>query len=218
MLEDVSLPSSNTIRDLGVYISSDFKWAKHIDYLYKSASTVSYRIFKSFKTTNIWTLLKLFTTYVRPKLEFNSCVWSPYLKTDIFKIERIQKSFTRKAFLRCNIRFSSYQDRLDKLGIKSLQYRRITFDLILIYKIIYGYSDIKFGDYFSFKQNMYNLRGNTMKIELRSDFKNKNLLQLYHCFFNRATKYWNLLPDHVATCSTISIFKRKLKDFDINDF
>ena len=189
MLEDVSLPSSNTIRDLGVYISSDFKWAKHIDYLYKSASTVSYRIFKSFKTTNIWTLLKLFTTYVRPKLEFNSCVWSPYLKTDIFKIERIQKSFTRKAFLRCNIRFSSYQDRLDKLGIKSLQYRRITFDLILIYKIIYGYSDIKFGDYFSFKQNMYNLRGNTMKIELRSDFKNKNLLQLYHCFFNRAKKY-----------------------------
>ena len=30
----------------------------------------------------IWTLLKAFITYVRPKLEYNSPVWNPYLKKD----------------------------------------------------------------------------------------------------------------------------------------
>ena len=216
-LENVSLPSSNTIKDLGVFISSDLKWAKHIDSLYKSTSTISYRILKSFKTTNIWTLLKLYTTYVRPKLEFNSCVWSPYLKTDIIRIESIQRSFTRKAFLRCNIHFSSYKNRLYQLGIKSLQYRRLTFDLILIYKIIHGLSDIKFDDYFSFQQNIYVLRGNSRKIKLRSDFKMQATLQVRHCFFMRSTKYWNLLPDHIAKSSNIVNFKRNLLSFDLHD-
>ena len=135
----------------------DLKWANHIDSIYKSASLTAYRILKSFKTTNIWTLLKLFTTYVRPKLEFNSCIWSPYLSKDIEKIEKIQQSFTRKAFIRCNMRFSSYQDRLYQLDIKSLKQRRILFDLIQIYKIIYDLSDIKFCSFFMFKPNFYNL-------------------------------------------------------------
>ena len=85
-------------------------------------------IFSVFKSKNIWTLLKLYTTYVRPKLEYATCVWSPYLKKDIAKIESIQKRFTKYAFLRSQIPFSSYNDRLLKINIKSLQYRRIVFN------------------------------------------------------------------------------------------
>ena len=68
-IEKMQITSSSIVKDLGVFISSDLKWSEHINYLYKSASLTSYQIFKTFKTTNIWTLLKLFTTYIRPKLE-----------------------------------------------------------------------------------------------------------------------------------------------------
>ena len=100
------------MKDLGVFISHDLKWAHHVNHLFKIGSLTSYQILKSFKSKNIWTLLKLYTTYVRPKLEYNSPIWNPHLKKDVLKIESVQRSFTRRACLRCGVPFSSYRDRL----------------------------------------------------------------------------------------------------------
>ena len=71
--------------------------------------------------------------YIRSKLEYNSSVWSPCLKKYIKLIESVQKRFTHNVFIRCNLPFNSYEDHLTKLGIKSLVYRRLEFDLILMY-------------------------------------------------------------------------------------
>ena len=46
--------------------------------------------------------LKL-NTYVCPKVEFNTCVWNPYLKKDIVLLESVQRNFNRHAFIRYNI-------------------------------------------------------------------------------------------------------------------
>ena len=55
----------------------------------------------------------------------NTSVWSPHLKTSIKSIESVQKVFTGRACIRCNISFSSYCNRLYKLNLKSLEYRTI---------------------------------------------------------------------------------------------
>jgi len=58
-------------------------------------------------------LLKAYTTYVWPKLEYNTVVWSPYLKKDVNLLEFfVQKHFTRNICVRCNVPFDSYLDRL----------------------------------------------------------------------------------------------------------
>ena len=82
------LESIKNFKDLGILISGDLKWSKHINYITSKASVSLYHIMKVFNSKNIWTLLKLYTTYVRPKLEFNTLVWSPYLKQDINKVEK----------------------------------------------------------------------------------------------------------------------------------
>ena len=51
---------------------------------------------------------KAYTTCVRPILEYNSVIWSLYLKKDIIKIESIQKQFTRMICKLCNLNFSFY--------------------------------------------------------------------------------------------------------------
>ena len=66
--------------------------------------------------------MKAFVTYVRPKLENNTSVWSPHLKSNTKSIESVQKVFIGRVGIRCNIPFSSYCDRLYKLNLKSLQY------------------------------------------------------------------------------------------------
>ena len=113
---------------------------------------------------NIWTLLKLFKAYVRPKLEYNTPVWSPYLLKDILAIEKVQKRYTKIVCRRCNIPFSSYTDRLRKLDLLSLQDRRIRFDLITLFKIINNLSDLNFHSFFLFQVSSYALRNNSSKI------------------------------------------------------
>ena len=128
-INDTKLSTTTFIKDLGVYISHDLKWTHHVNYIYRNASVCSYQLYKSVKTRNIWIWVKLFKTYVRPKLEYATSVWSPDLKKDIKKIESVQKVFTKRACNRCGMPFTSYYDRLVKLNLKSLQYRRIFFDL-----------------------------------------------------------------------------------------
>jgi len=41
-------------------------------------------------------LVKAFTVYVRPILEYNSIIWSPYLKKDIELLEKVQRRFTKE--------------------------------------------------------------------------------------------------------------------------
>ena len=40
--------------------------------------------------------MRAYLVYVRPILEYNSVVWSPYRKHDIEAIERVQRRFTKR--------------------------------------------------------------------------------------------------------------------------
>ena len=55
---------------------------------------------------------------------------------------------TKKICFQCNILNTSYSHRLHMLNIKSLEYRRLEFDLFITYKIIHGIVDINFSDFF----------------------------------------------------------------------
>lgn len=212
-INNCTVSQASTMRDLGITISSDLKWCSHVKNITKNASFSSHQLLKSIRTRNIWTLLKLYKTYIRPKLEYNTPVWSPYLTKDIDKIEGVQIRFTKYIFRRCGIPFSSYEDRLYKLNIKSLKHRRIIYDLILIYKIINNISDIKFSDHFVYRSNPYNLRGNQMKIDTISK---QNSDQWRNSFYNRAVKYWNALPGPVASSPSLQIFKTKIGSINLN--
>jgi hypothetical protein len=203
------------ITDLGVVISDNLTWRHHIDKIYKKASYRSYQISKCLRTNNIWTLIKLFTTYVRPILESNTSVWSPFDKGNIKRIESIQQSYTRMAFRRCGISFTSYGDRLRKVNLKSLEERRLVFDLVLVYKIVYGLSDLNFTDYFISNNSNYSLRRHPLQIKC---IKNNSNQQWQNSFFYRVVKIWNSLPEDVVRTESISSFKSKLTTVFLSRF
>ena len=115
---------------------------------------------------------------------------------------------------KCNIPFKDYNDRLTKLNIKSLQQRRLIFDLILIYRIINGLSDINFNDHFSFKSHSYNLRQNSLQIQ--SNFKLIKNQKFNNCFFIRIIKYWNVLPNDIVISPSLEVFKKRILSFDFS--
>ena len=65
---------------------------KYDNCISRRASLCAYQILHSFSTKNVWILLKTFMCYVRPKLEYCTCVWNPYLKKDILLLESVQKN------------------------------------------------------------------------------------------------------------------------------
>ena len=87
--------------------------------------------------------------YVRPLLEYNSVVWSPDTVKDIAAIESSQRRFTKRL---PGLRSYSYQHRLHRLKLQSLEQRRLRADLVLCYKILFRIVDVQPGEYFEFNE------------------------------------------------------------------
>ena len=77
--------------------------------------------------------MNLFGTFVRPKLEYSTQIWSPHYVCDINAVEVAQRRFTKYI---PGMRHLSYPERLSKLGCDGLELRRMKFDLILVYKML----------------------------------------------------------------------------------
>ena len=106
------------ICDLGVHITSDFKPSLHCSSIAAKAFQRCSLLLKDLQTLNISTLCRVFISYVRPILEYNTPVWNPWLIQDIKCVERVQRFFTRALFVRVKLPTMSYTDRLANLGLQ----------------------------------------------------------------------------------------------------
>ena len=88
-------------------------------------------------------MLQLYKSVVRPHVEFAISSWSPHFKKDI---EKIQHRFTR---LLQRMKHLSYEDRLIKLNLTTLERRRERGDIIQTYKIMHGLSDVNINELFT---------------------------------------------------------------------
>ncbi len=86
---------------------------------------------------------------VRPHLEYAILANRPYLKKDIYHLERIQRAATRWVK---GLRDLNYEDRLKELKLQSLKKRRIRNDLILTHKIMYNKINIEASQPFNFSR------------------------------------------------------------------
>ena len=157
------------------------------------------------------TLIRAFKTYVRPILEYASCVWSPTYSTAIKLIETVQRKFTKRLPGYSHL---DYTNRLKRLKMESLELRRLHSDLILTYKILFGLTSITAFDFFSFPNPTHNTRGHAYKL-----FENHCRINIrQHFFAERVIKPWNSL--HVAPddFKCINSFKRCLRTNDFSKF
>ena len=69
-----------------------------------------------------------------PLLEYCTVVWSPSLKRDIHSIEKVQKKFTKR-LSGCNS--LTYTERRNKLNLTTLELKKLYYDLVICYKIVF---------------------------------------------------------------------------------
>ena len=83
-------------------------------------------------------MIPLFKSLVRPVLEYGNSVWNPFLCRHIDLLEGVQRSFTKRLV---QVQKLSYEQRLRKLKLPSLEFRRFRGDLIEVYKITHNLYD-----------------------------------------------------------------------------
>ena len=82
------------------------------------------------------TFILLYKALVRPHIEYANSVWSPYEKCDIEQIEKIQRRATKLVII--SLKKLPYKERLLRLNLYTLKYRRLRGDMIEVFKIVPG--------------------------------------------------------------------------------
>ena len=135
--------------DLVVLFNSFLKFGNHINKTVHKASRLLGLIKRTFSYLEPQKLRLLYTTLIRPHLDYAYVVRNPYQSGDIRALEQVQRRVTRACPTFYHL---SYYDRFVALNRPSLQYRRRRMDMIMMYKILND--GLPFDDLFSFHQTI----------------------------------------------------------------
>jgi len=154
-------------------------------------------------------LTRAFITYVRPILEYNLPSGPPHI-TDITALEQVQRRFTKR--LR-GLRKLTYTQRLQKVGLCTLESRRLMIDLVICYKIVFGLTCLKCEEFFT-PSSVNTTRGHPYKLYV--SFSSVNARK---CFFsNWVIEPWNNLNPGVVDFSSSKRFKSTIKKIDFSPY
>ena len=199
----IPLEKSDFEKDLGVYIDGNLNFKEHIKNTVKKAYYACYKILRNFSFRDHDILVPLFKSLVRPILEYGNVVWNNCIKKHMNKIENVQRKYTRYITGTKNL---TYEQRLKKIKLPSLEYRQIRGDLIQVFKIAKNmYDPASTHSIFEFENNS-RLRGHTHKIH--KQFTNKSKYKIF--FSNRIVTKWNSLPQSIINAKSINEFKNKI--------
>ena len=191
-------------KDLGVKIDSALRFEEHISEKVKKANAMVGLIRRSFSFLDCDLFKRLFTTFVRPHLEYAQAVWSPYLQKHINMLENVQIRATK---LVDGLHKLNYPERLKKLDLPTLAYRRARGDMIQVYNHFHKYDWNTLPH--SFKQQNRVSRKHDFQVVWRKPNDGVRGIQS-NSFYYRTTKTWNDLPKEVVNARDVNSFKNRL--------
>lgn len=206
--EQIAFERVTEQKDLGILFDHHLTFKNHIAEITKNASRTMGIIRRSFTYLTPEIFKPLYMSLVRSKLEYGHSVWNPHHITEIRKLEQVQRNATRyiNGFKNLN-----YADRLRKLNLPTLHFRRKRGDMIDVYKIVNEIQDPV--NTIKLPRAEDNRRGHQHKL-----FKRRATTDIRkYSFPLRIVTTWNSLPDSVVMAKSVNQFKGALDRHWRND-
>ncbi len=161
---------------------------------------------RSFSYLDCDTFKRIYVAFVRPHLEYGEAVWSPHLARNIDALENVQVRATK---LVDGLSKLNYSERLKRLDLPTLVFRRRRGDIIEMFKHFHSYDKETLAPSFKPKQRLS--RQHKFQLYTPESRDGKNGAQS-NFFFQRTTKIWNELPKYVVDAKDVNQFKNRLDE------
>jgi hypothetical protein len=201
----VTLEVVEASKHLGVTITNDLSWDRHIDNVAAKGNRTL-----GFTRRNLRECIKQvretsYLTIVRPTLEYAAMVWDPTTQTLIQTLENVQRRAARFVI-------NDYTNRtpgcvtsmLTSLEWQTLEQRRRISRLVMMYKIQHQLVDIDRD--LHLRPGDSRTRGQHRFFQERSNYDT-----LRNSFFQRTVREWNHLQDTTVWASSIEEFRSNLQ-------
>ena len=189
---------SESHSDLGIIVDRNLKFHQHIRSVANSCNAISTNLFSSVLCRDENFIMEVFTTLIRPKMEYGSTVWSLGYLGDLRTLERVQRRWTKRINGLENL---PYSDRLLHLNLFSVQGRLLRADMICTWKIFSGMCAISPEQIFT--RDLSTRRGHSRKLFLPRT--NKYIRKRF--FSIRVIHPWNSLSEEAVSASSLTQFK-----------
>ena len=205
-MRDCLIPEVDFHKHLGLNLSGDLTWHKHIDHI-KSQAWQRINVMRKLKfELDRASLETIYTSFIRPILEYGDVIFDNCNNSEALDLEKIQYEAAR--IVTGATKLVSIEKLLREVGWEKLEIRRKKHKLTLFYKMVNHLTP----------PFLNNLVPNTVGTASRYGLRNANDLQTvdsrttlyYNSFLPSVVRDWNSLPITTRQSPTLSVFKNSL--------
>ena len=199
------LQQVNEAKYLGVTLSDDLQWSKHISNLTAKASSTLGLLHRNLSKCPQRLREQAYISLIRSRLEYCSAIWDPHTAKDTNALESIQRRAARLT-VQDYSRYTSVSALLKDLDWSPLKDRRRDIRLTLLFKIVKGKVAVQ-------------AEGSLVPADSRTrsshgyKFRHiqANSTQYKNSFFVKSIPEWNSLPASCLEADTATAFKEQLR-------
>ena len=200
----VVLQSVTSAKYLGITISQDLSWRRHVDSIAARANSTLHFIHRNLKHCPRHTREIAYCSLVRSSLEYSAGVWDPHLQRDIDTLEKVNRRAVRVVFNK------SWRDRevsptalMKTLNWDTLGTRRYRLRMAMMYNISHRHVAVPPTELISPHRI---LRGHNWKYQTIRTNNQKSK----HSFYPRSIPEWNALDSEIVNAPSVAVFKQRL--------
>jgi len=205
LFDDLPLNEVSEHKHLGVIFNNKLTWTDHIQSLLSKVAKMKNVMLHLKNRLDRNTLNHIYLSFVRPKLEYASIVWSDCNEKDKLVLEKCQRDFAR---IVTGARKGTRSELLhNELNWPSLEERRQQSILVFMHRLFYGQCPEYLNELLPDNEDrsQYNLRNRNSisQFKARTEKFRKSLVP-------SGIRLWNSLPPNVQSIQETGAFKKAL--------
>ena len=204
------LNKTSCAKYLGINITNNLSWRTHVDKVCEKANSTHAFLQRNIRSCPRKIKAQCFTTFVRPVLEYASAAWAPHHKSDMDKLEAVQRRaarFVMRDYHRTtSVTIHALSAQL--AYICTLEHRGKVFKLVIMYKIHHRTVDVS-------PSHLIPSNTCTRGHNLRFVIPTASILVYQHAFFPSTIRMWNALPAPLVAVPSFEAFRVGLINVDV---